>query len=348
MQISIIQNGRILRTICHEGQTYVETPTKGTYKLRVYNNSHRRRLAVISVDGVDICSGKDASYEGGGYCLSAWQTIEIPGFHRDNGTVAAFQFKEQGGSYAAQTGRGTKNVGVIGLAVFDEKVVRRVDPPPVHVHEHHHHTHTYGNIFNSPLRERGVRIGETWTGDCEENSLGSVTCSVDGGATKGAGTTQYSSDNLNMMDYAPERGGLESAMPIPACGAAAAEECDDDSFGADYEPDPVEKGLMGRLAEYQEEKAAGNIRGGRRRVTMKSATKDVGTGYGRKTHFATTEVKFTKATEQPVLVISVRYATRSRLVSWGVPVDKPNTGPQAANPFPAESQGVPAPPGWRG
>jgi len=304
MQISIIQHGRVLRTICHEGQTYVETPTSGTYKLRVYNNCHRRRLAVISVDGVDICSGKDASYEGGGYCLSAWQTIDIPGFYRNNGTVAAFEFKEQGGSYAAQTGRGTRNVGVIGLAVFDEKVVRRVESPPVVIHEHHHHTHTYSDntLYGC---ERGVKMGEPWTDVNDELSLGSVTCST----SEQAGTTQYSSNHINVMS------GEEARAKRP------------EMYG---------KGCA--------------LRGGtRRHWKSKSAeTKDVGTAYGRETHFATTEVNFTKATDEPSLVISLRYATRSRLASWGVPVDKPNTGPLAANPFPAESQGVPAPPGWRG
>lgn len=150
MRIEIIQGNRVLRSVNHEAQTYVEAPPEGTYKIRLINDSAVRRLAVLSVDGVNVLNGKDAGYDGPGYVLRAWETVDVPGFTRSNSEVAAFTFKSSEASYAAQTGRGTSNVGVIGVAIFDEKVIQRVIPPPVKVVEHHHHYPTW--------------VHPTWTG----------------------------------------------------------------------------------------------------------------------------------------------------------------------------------------
>lgn len=305
MQISVIQNGRLLRTIDHEGQTYVEAPTSGEYKLRVYNNTHCRRLAIVSVDGVNVVNGQDASYEGGGYVLNPWQTVEIPGFRRDDGTVAAFKFTKQGGSYAAQTERGTKNVGVIGLAVFDEKVLFKVSSPPVVVHEYHHHHH---NTFGGS----NTVVGSTADWTAPPTTL-----------------TNNTSSSGPITELDAEYGS--------AGGPASA-----DQPTQNMDPD-----LGERLTNYKAAKRAGGIRP-RRSRRRGTSTKDVGTGYGRQVRFNTEETTFTRATSQPVLVTTLRYATRGRLESWGVPVEKPNEGPMTANPFPAAGPSVPAPPGWRG
>ncbi len=122
MQMEIIHNGRITRQIFHNGKTYLVAPESGDYKIRLYNPSPSRQMAVISVDGVNVVNGEDAGFSGPGYVIDAWGTVEIPGWRRDGGKAAAFEFKAQEGSYAAQTGRGTSNVGVIGVAVFAEKV----------------------------------------------------------------------------------------------------------------------------------------------------------------------------------------------------------------------------------
>ncbi len=121
MKIEILQGGRVLPQYNHEGRLYAEAPPEGDYEIRLTNNHHRRRLAVISVDGVNVINGEDASYDGPGYVLRPWQTVTIPGWRRDDDKVAKFTFTAQDESYATQTGRGTKNTGVIGVAIFDEK-----------------------------------------------------------------------------------------------------------------------------------------------------------------------------------------------------------------------------------
>ncbi len=79
--------------------------------------------------------------------------------------------------------------------------------------------------------------------------------------------------------------------------------------------------------------------------TVTVPTSDVTTGYGAKTEMHTCSVSFQRATQAPAEVVSLRYATREKLLSWGVPV---NQGvPARPNPFPG-GYGVPAPTGWTG
>lgn len=342
MQIQMVQHGRVLRTISHEGEIYVESPSKGTYKLRVSNNHYKRRLVVISVDGVNIVSGEPASHTGGGYVLDPWQVIEIPGYRRDDGEVAAFQFTEQGGSYSAQTGKGTSNVGVIGMAVFDEYVQVKVPTPPVVIHEHHHHNHGYGNPF-----------GPTWTGIPRGPMLGQTICNStvpsEGGVT------------LDSMALDDDDAPMMMAGPAAAGGAACAE---DDYTEPAPEPTPMsQRSLQDRLAAYKsgeynpmsgkggvDEKTSGGLGlRTRRRIIRSAHVLDVGTGYGHKVMFRTGETTFKRTSETPSFVVVLRYATRQRLKSWGVPIEPMYPkGPTSANPFPAEGPSVAAPPGWRG
>jgi len=303
MQLQIIQKGQVLRTINHEGQTYVETPLSGAYSLRVYNTCHRRRLVLLSVDGINVINGKEASaVSGAGYVLEAYQTIEVPGYRRDDGTVASFEFREQGGSYAAQTGHGTTNVGVIGLAAFDEKVVVRVTPP-------HDFTWDYRGPWGS---------GSAQEYGC--NSFGDVSR---GGVISTSSSVVPPSDELCAV-------------------AAAAGPSTSTSWGERSDEPPLRApNLQERLAKFKADKGV-SLR------SRSASVPDVGTAYGKEVSFHTMETTFTKATDQPVLILTLRYATRARLESWGVPVEKPNVGPMAANPFPASQPSVPAPPGWRG
>lgn len=103
MNLEIIQNGRPLRTYNHDGQIFAEAPESGEYELRLTNTSSNRRMAVLSVDGINVIDGKEAGVEGSGYVLNAWQTTTIKGFLRGSSECARFTFSASQGSYAAQT-----------------------------------------------------------------------------------------------------------------------------------------------------------------------------------------------------------------------------------------------------
>ncbi|MGH8135819.1 MAG: hypothetical protein ACRER4_05675, partial [Steroidobacteraceae bacterium] len=79
-------------------------------------------LTVTSVDGVNVVSGQTAAANQTGYVLDPYGTVQIDGWRKSMDEVAAFYFTSLPDSYAARTGR-PDNVGVIGVAVFRERVV---------------------------------------------------------------------------------------------------------------------------------------------------------------------------------------------------------------------------------
>ena len=116
------KDGKLLPIVNHNGERFCAALKDAEYSIRLVNDSSHRRLAVISVDGINAVNGKDAGYDGPGWVLDPWQSANILGWYRNSEEVAAFKFGAVGGSYAAQTGRGESNVGIIGVAVFEELV----------------------------------------------------------------------------------------------------------------------------------------------------------------------------------------------------------------------------------
>ena len=108
------------------GRLFVAGQPGARYSLRVTNNTDGRVLVVMSVDGVNIISGQTAGYGQRGYVLPPYQTYDATGWRKSESEVAAFNFTALSQSYAAQTGRPV-DVGVIGIAVFKEKV----EPHPI-------------------------------------------------------------------------------------------------------------------------------------------------------------------------------------------------------------------------
>ena len=125
LQVHDLERGELLPRLPHRGQDYVEGRPGHRYALVLRNLTGERLLAVVSVDGVNVVTGETASPGQSGYVLAPWQRLEIRGWRKDLGSVAAFHFTALPDSYAARTGR-PGNVGVVGAAVFRE---RRPVPP---------------------------------------------------------------------------------------------------------------------------------------------------------------------------------------------------------------------------
>jgi len=68
-----------------------------------------------------VVSGETAAPDQSGYVLGPWERAEIAGWRKSLREVAQFYFTALPDSYAARTDR-PDNVGVIGAAVFREKV----------------------------------------------------------------------------------------------------------------------------------------------------------------------------------------------------------------------------------
>ena len=93
------------------------------YSVVVKNLCKSRLELVVSVDGLDVIDGKSAGLSKRGYIIAPGQTLEIHGWRTAPDRVARFQFSTVAGSYANLRHGDHRNVGVIGLAVFDEKGV---------------------------------------------------------------------------------------------------------------------------------------------------------------------------------------------------------------------------------
>ncbi len=114
-------DGRLLPVYWHAGERHVAGEPGHEYEIRVRNRTGGRLLAITSVDGVDVLSGRTASFDQGGYVLDPRGRLSVDGWRKNMGEVAAFYFTSLPDSYAARTGR-PDNVGVIGVALFSEKV----------------------------------------------------------------------------------------------------------------------------------------------------------------------------------------------------------------------------------
>lgn len=100
-------------------RAYVVGERGARYAIQIRNNTGNRYEVVATVDGLDVIDGRPGAYEKRGYILSPWATLDIDGFRRSETEVAAFRFGSVSGSYAASKG-GARNVGVIGVAFFQE------------------------------------------------------------------------------------------------------------------------------------------------------------------------------------------------------------------------------------
>ena len=123
VQIHDRSSGEELPVYWHRGERYVAGEPGREYEVRIRNRGEGRMLAVASVDGVNVITGGTAAPSQSGYVLDPYGEVRIDGWRKSMDEVAAFYFTSLPDSYAARTGR-PDNVGVIGVAVFAERLVR--------------------------------------------------------------------------------------------------------------------------------------------------------------------------------------------------------------------------------
>ncbi|RKZ31656.1 hypothetical protein DRQ36_01165 [bacterium] len=114
------------------GNTFFAAPIGEEYTIVVKNRTNKRILVVPTVDGLNVIDRSKGNWDGSGYVLDAYEKVEIPGFRRsdDFQYVERFTFSEARFSLANRIGN-VRNVGVIGVAVFEEYV-----PPPEPVYSY--------------------------------------------------------------------------------------------------------------------------------------------------------------------------------------------------------------------
>jgi hypothetical protein len=121
----ITEKGSALDTYQHNGRFYVLGDANDRYTIRVNNPTNRRVEAVISVDGLDVIDGETADLNKRGYVVPAYGELRVDGFRISTAKVATFRFSSVSDSYAGRKGK-DRNVGVIGVAIFEEQAPQEV------------------------------------------------------------------------------------------------------------------------------------------------------------------------------------------------------------------------------
>ena len=115
------QSGRFLPGLIVGDRWFVVGEEGRRYSIVVQNRSDVRLEIVLSVDGLDVIDGRPASASKRGYVVMPHRTLVVDGFRQSTETVAAFRFGPVRESYAQERYRNTRNVGVIGIALFHER-----------------------------------------------------------------------------------------------------------------------------------------------------------------------------------------------------------------------------------
>lgn len=147
----IDENGSFLDAYQHRGRVYVLGTAGQRYTLRVGNPTPSRIEAVISVDGLDVIDGEPADLRKRGYVVPPYGEVRVEGFRVSTEQVAAFRFSSVSNSYAGRKGK-ARNVGVIGVAIFEEQTAPQMvlpSPPP------RPHVHPYGGYRDDADSVRG-------------------------------------------------------------------------------------------------------------------------------------------------------------------------------------------------
>jgi hypothetical protein len=133
------QNGRFLPGLIVGDRWFVVGEEGRRYSIALRNRSNWRLEAVLSVDGLDVMDGRKASLGKRGYILGPHAQVTVEGFRQSTDAVAAFRFGPVRESYANEKYHQTRDVGVIGVAIFNERgtnpwsneeVQRRLDADP--------------------------------------------------------------------------------------------------------------------------------------------------------------------------------------------------------------------------
>ncbi len=343
-EINVLVNGNRCRQYPHNGKLFVEAKQGSEYSIEIKNNTWQRILAVSSVDGLDVLSGKSATEDGNGYVINGYSSLKIDGFRVSNEKVARFLFDYKGGSYAASKEDGSeRNVGVVGVRIFTEKV--KPPPPPTIIREEHHHHHDHYKY--PPYRPWWDRPGRPywddttiWCGGLTSSTLG-TSCNASNDATRG----DIGDDELHHLadDVEYERGAEKYSCDDIPVGASGTKSSSSDKYTKGLR----RRGPSGASAASSTLRSM-NMSSREALMSSKSVPEplgfDMGTRFGEAKESRVIEVEFEKGFL--ALTTNIYYASRQSLIEMGVPLGNEK---QVSFPEPFKDGKYAEPPkGWQG
>lgn len=281
--LNILVNGNRCKQYQHQGKTFIEAKNGSEYVIEIKNNHYKRILAVGSVDGLNVLTGKAASDTDTGYIIGAYSSEKIKGFRFSDDEWAMFKFgyKFYGKTYAQSKEDGSeKNCGVIGLRIFYEK-------EPI----------VTTTIINNPpyLQPWPSWTYNTWT-------LTGSSGGLSGGGGTGLSAGNIPSTYTSNVNYTCNNAGetllSENNMTSPGVSTRVNDACFT-NCSQDLEPD---------LHAYH-----GNIE-----VEQPKQDFDMGTEWGRKEHSKVHNVTFDRGCLAQSF--DIYYASREALINMGVPI----------------------------
>ena len=115
-------NGRACKEYTHKGMSFIEARSGTNYTVKIKNDNPYRVMAVLSVDGLDVVTGKPAEETNTGYIVDAYSSLDVKGYRISDDNSASFIFTSKGKSYVQQAKSNATNAGVIGLRTYKEKL----------------------------------------------------------------------------------------------------------------------------------------------------------------------------------------------------------------------------------
>lgn len=294
----------------HEGDLYVAGRKGKRYQVRVRNRTGKNLLLVTTVDGRNVQTSEPGDYDGPGHVLGPYQTWVFKGWRTSNSEVAAFEFGSKGDAYSSQLGS-SENVGVIGVAVFEEK---EPDPKIVTIRETQFVPLPY--IVERPApRPWGGTPWVTWTsstGGFSSPGINASSLDLNLGQGITSDTVQVNSVNCS-MDSSPT---MSSSLTV----------------------EPASSTVSKRPASKRSRSRRGS----------KQLRQELGTEFGEQLSSSVVQTKFERATEDPCEVHAVRYDSAQALRRQGIRVDRPSQRPEKRpSPFPESQDGYCKPPPGR-
>lgn len=121
--VQILVDGKSVKEYNKDGKVFIEAKSGTEYSIRVKNNTGKRALAIISVDGINAITGNIATPQDSGYVINSWSSIEIKGYRKDTEGGGRFKFTEKGSGYSNEVDGTGVNSGVIGVVIIEEKEI---------------------------------------------------------------------------------------------------------------------------------------------------------------------------------------------------------------------------------
>lgn len=298
IELRLLVNGRPMREYSHKGSTFYESRHGTNYSIKLKNDNSFKVMAVLSVDGLDVITGKAADESNKGYILDAYSAIEVKGYRISDENSAAFVFTSKGKSYVQNVKGDARNSGVIGVRVFKEKYVAPT-PAPTVIHKHHHHYHPQPQPY----------YVYPWNPYPTYPSYPNIWCSSSSG---GAGMTVTTGGNVSNVT-------LGNNTVFGAGGQSATA----------YTVNASNQSDLGAQASY----SCGNLTRGTARGTLKSVGSsnsfdapisykqfDTGTAWGKKLDDKVRREYFAK--DSLLTEIVVYYASENALVDMGIDLNE--------------------------